>query len=156
VRGNGHIVHSIRFVFRSAFQALDSREQFYSHHLSRASFYGGLIVLLQTSPESVTLFRMLQKVNLAKESVQKLKEEALKEGVEERDFQAYLVYCSGVFANMGNYKGFGDSKIVPNLLPGKFEAIVKASGDEEALDLWNAIKKRVSCPLSLTNGRSAP
>jgi hypothetical protein len=34
------------------FNDCDTREQAYSHFMSRASYYGGLIVLLQTSPES--------------------------------------------------------------------------------------------------------
>ena len=42
------------------FQNLTEREQLYAHHLSRASFYGGLIVLLQTSPESPLIYRLIQ------------------------------------------------------------------------------------------------
>ena len=45
----------------------------------------------------------------------------------------------------GNYKGFGDTKIVPDVLPEMFEKIVKASkayaDDGEAVQtLWNAVK----------------
>jgi dipeptidyl-peptidase-3 len=37
---------------KNAFEKLTEREKLYSHHLARASFFGGLIVLVQTSPES--------------------------------------------------------------------------------------------------------
>lgn len=45
----------------------------------------------------------------------------------------------------GNYKGFGDTKIVPDVLPEMFEKIVKSSNawseDEEAMQaIWSAIK----------------
>ena len=45
----------------------------------------------------------------------------------------------------GNYKGFGDTKIVPDVLPEMFEKIVTASKawseDEEAMQaIWSAIK----------------
>ena len=33
-----------------------------------------------------------------------LREAAAKAGVSEENFTAYLVYCCGVYANMGNYK----------------------------------------------------
>jgi len=111
---------------RKAFEGLSKNEQLYAHYLSRASFYGGLIVLVQTSPESPLVFRLIQRINMA-QSVAELKAAVIGEKVTEEDFLAYLVYCCGIYTNMGNYKGFGDSKFVPDLLEDKFEHIVKAS-----------------------------
>ena len=67
------------------------------------------------------------------------------DGITKEDFQAYLVFCSGIFTNMGNYKGFGDFKIVPDLTPEKFLQIVQASkaykdDKERVMSLWNSIK----------------
>ena len=90
-------------VLREAFNGLSKREQLYAHYISRASFYGGLIVLIQTSPEAPHIFRLIQRINTAQKTAE-LKEAATKAGVSEADFTAYLVYCCGVYANMGNYK----------------------------------------------------
>ena len=90
------------------------------------SVLGGLIVLVQTSPESPQIYRLIQRL-IVSEKLSELKESALKADVSDDDFKAFMVYSSGVLANMGNYKSFGDSKIIPNLPKEKLEAITKAS-----------------------------
>lgn len=47
---------------REAFQLLSPSEQLYAHYISRASWYGGLAVLLQTSPESPAVYVLLQRL----------------------------------------------------------------------------------------------
>lgn len=112
---------------RPAFEKLTGREQLYAHHLARASFYGGLIVLLQTSLESPSIFRLIHRINVA-QPIEELRDACVgKEGITEVDFKAFMVFCSGVYANMGNYKGFGDTKIVPDLQPETFEVIFQCA-----------------------------
>lgn len=55
-----------------AFDNLSKSEKLYAHYLSTASFEGGLIVLLQTSPESVPVFLLLQAL-FSGQSMQELK-----------------------------------------------------------------------------------
>lgn len=134
----------VRLDAAKAFNALAPQEQLYSHYLSRASWYGGLIVLLQTSPESVDIFRLLQHIN-SKQDVLSLKEAVASAGVTDEEFSAYLIYCSGFYGNMGNYKGFGDSKFIPNLSVEQFGKIVKSSEAwkicESAMSkLWESVK----------------
>lgn len=59
-----------------AFNGLTDREKFYAYHLSRASWDGSLICLLQTSPESAPLFLLLQRL-LSSQSLESLKDTAV-------------------------------------------------------------------------------
>lgn len=70
---------------REAFQGLTDREKYYSHYLSRAGWDGGLICLLQTSPESAPIFLLLKEV-FSRQSVKSLRE-ATRESVRESEFQ---------------------------------------------------------------------
>ncbi len=55
---------------------------------------------------------------------------------------------SGIYSNMGNYKGFGDSKFVPDLKPEQFELIVKnskawADDSTNMQTLWESCKSPI-------------
>ena len=96
-----------------AFNGLSDKEKLYCHFLSRAAWEGAPICLLQTSPESVPIFLLLKEL-FSRQSPSSLRE-AVGGVVSEEEFQAVMLYASGVFTNMGNYKGFGDTKFIPGI-----------------------------------------
>lgn len=94
-----------------AFCALTDKEKFYAYYLSKASWVGGLITLLQTSPESGQVFVLLHKL-YSGDNIRELKERALNSGFSDDEVTALLVYSAGVFCNAGNYKVFFFSKFL--------------------------------------------
>uniref|UniRef100_A0A6Q2YUB3 Dipeptidyl peptidase 3 n=1 Tax=Esox lucius TaxID=8010 RepID=A0A6Q2YUB3_ESOLU len=106
-----------------AFRLLSPKEQLYSHYLSRSAWYGGLVVLLQTSPESASIYVLLQRL-FRKQPPAQLENVATAAGLTPEEYQAFLVFAAGLYANMGNYKSFGDTKFIPNLPKEKLKALV--------------------------------
>jgi len=110
---------------KAAFDALDDTEKKYAHFLSQADYEGSLIVLVQTSVESVPIFLLFQRL-FAEQDIESLKKSALAadKRITEDDFQAFLAYAAGVYSNMGNYKSFGDTKIIPGISKSKLKTII--------------------------------
>lgn len=120
---------------KKAFQGLETKEKQYCHYLSKASEEGGLIVLLQTSPESVPVFLLLQRL-FGSENVDSLQSKSQAGGVNEEEFKALLSYAAGFYCNMGNYKSFGDTKIIPGLSKEKFWKVIQCSSSYEENSTW--------------------
>ncbi|XP_030638508.1 dipeptidyl peptidase 3 [Chanos chanos] len=130
-----------------AFKLLSPKEKLYAHYLSRAAWYGGLVVLLQTSPESANIYVLLQRM-FRKQPPAQLESVATAAGLSPEEYQAFLVYAAGLYANMGNYKSFGDTKFIPNLPKNKFKALVwhsqafkESPGEME--QLWNSCSELI-------------
>lgn len=88
---------------QKAFKSLTPKEKLYAHHMSKASWNGGLITLLQTSPESSEIFVLLHKLFKA-QNPNDFKALALKSNFTEDEVKALFVYTCGIFSNAGNYK----------------------------------------------------
>ncbi|WKX90543.1 hypothetical protein Q1695_009409 [Nippostrongylus brasiliensis] len=126
-----------------AFEGLTDDEKKYAYHLSQASFNGALAVFLQVSPESaglfVTFYRMFKE-----ESIEDLKVKALECDFTEDEWNALLVYVAGFYYNSGNYRGFGDTKIIPDVDVSKVDALVRVSNAQNTspsfLSTWEKVK----------------
>ncbi|KAG5673167.1 hypothetical protein PVAND_003235 [Polypedilum vanderplanki] len=140
---------------KQAFDKLTDKEKNYLHNYTKASYYGSLISFIQSSPESPQIFNLIHGI-FTSESVDSLRS-ACKGKVTDEEFTSFLVYCCGFYSNAGNYKGFGDSKILPGLDEDKMEVIIKnsklyASNKTKTEKLWNEVKSGI---FSLTDANKS-
>lgn len=82
----------------TAFQKLSDKEKKYAHYLSQAGWAGGLICLLQTSPEAPLIFSLVLKLFKA-ESTEDLQKKALEKvaGLSAEEFQVCLYMQVSLF-----------------------------------------------------------
>ncbi|KAI3388069.1 hypothetical protein SNEBB_002531 [Seison nebaliae] len=104
---------------RQAFERLTNKQKQYAHYMAKATWYGSLITLYQTSVESPAIFLLMFSTFRSVSSMEEMKKKCC-EVLTEEEYQALIFYYSGVLCYMGNYKGFGDTKIVPNIPKEKY------------------------------------
>ncbi|MCJ1360044.1 MAG: hypothetical protein MMC33_010047 [Icmadophila ericetorum] len=107
------------------FNDLNEKQKLYAHHLSRAAHLGTRIVFRQLSPESEPIYDMI--IGLHESCNGDWKQLEKETGVSEQDVKSFLEYSAQFLGNNGNYKGFGDSKIVPRISRSALESIVAKS-----------------------------
>ncbi|KAF7487756.1 Dipeptidyl peptidase 3 [Sarcoptes scabiei] len=133
---------------KDAFDGLNEQEKLYVHHLSKASWFGSLVDLFQTSPESPLIFVLLNRL-FSSQSISELKKFALDRlNFSEIQWKEFLAYSAAFYANMGNYRSFGDSKFIPELPSNLLENLILNStayqSDPEMIKyLWNELKDKI-------------
>ncbi|KAL8697595.1 MAG: hypothetical protein Q9224_002237 [Gallowayella concinna] len=109
---------------KSHFEDLTDEQKLYAHHVSRAAFLGTRIVLRQVSPESEALFDLIMALQQAYPGKwSDLQKDA---GISEQALKEFLEYATQFLGNLGNYKGFGDSKFIPRCSSATIEALASA------------------------------
>ncbi|KAG8533468.1 uncharacterized protein KY384_002251 [Bacidia gigantensis] len=96
--------------------------------IQSAAFNGSRVILRQVSPESETIYDLILSVySSSKGDWAKLASDV---SVSKENLDHFLAYAAQFLGNLGNYKGFGDSKFIPRCP--KDTIIALASGDEKA------------------------
>ncbi|PRP85376.1 dipeptidyl-peptidase III [Planoprotostelium fungivorum] len=110
-----------RLEISKAFEALTQKEKLYAHFLSQGSWEGSLICFHQTSVESWPLFLIFQKYFRSLPSLDS----------EDEDFKQLLQFAAAFYGNQGNYRSFGDTKILPRLSKEKFRGLLEKVSEEK-------------------------
>jgi dipeptidyl-peptidase-3 len=130
----------------AAFAGLTASEALYAKHLHDASWAGALICARQTSAESVPLLSLLR---LVWEGGHAPVAAALEAARGADALARFLAFSVEAISNLGNYKSFGDTKLVPDLPVEDFGALVRAcpaysagGGGHGALleELWGSLQ----------------
>nr|CUU98717.1 dipeptidyl peptidase 3 [Hymenolepis microstoma]CUU98718.1 dipeptidyl peptidase 3 [Hymenolepis microstoma] len=125
-----------------SFDLLSPAEKLYLCFLDEVAWIGGLIDLIQLSPEAAGIFLLAQSI-FEKQTVSELSDSAKSAGVSDADISAFISYFSCILGNLGNYLSFGDTKFVPGLSKEAFTKIVTSSASyissNEVRDIFDKV-----------------
>jgi dipeptidyl-peptidase III len=98
---------------------------------NRAAYNGSRIILRQISPESEAIYDLIIALhNSCNGDWKKLQTGS---GISDDDLNHFLDYSTQFLGNLGNYKGFGDSKFIPRLSAEALEKLVSKTDKAKAL-----------------------
>ena len=118
-----------------AWSLLTIQEKLYAYYFSRASLEGSKVCYFQRSVESPGLFLIFQELF----SVTGLEKKVREAGLLDEDWIRFKAFAAGVYNNSGNYRSFGDSKILPEIEKEKFETILNLVASERIDRIWDKI-----------------
>lgn len=121
----------VRLEIAPHFEALNSQQKRYAHHLSRAAFHGTRVTLAQVSPESIPIYDLIVAIHKACDG--DYKKLSSSTGASNDAVRQWLEYAAQFLGNCGNYKGFGDSKFIPRMESADLAKIAQISKEAEKL-----------------------
>jgi dipeptidyl-peptidase III len=127
-----------------AYNQLNEHEKDYAYALYEAVWEGAPIVARQCSAESENLLNLIVSMfsNLSKTELFEFTDYAESFGLDKTDAQDFVNYFALVCANLGNYRSFGDRKIVPRLSEDKMDKIVVTLFPEH-INKYNELKGKI-------------
>ncbi|KAF4546387.1 Dipeptidyl peptidase iii [Lasiodiplodia theobromae] len=126
-----------------AFRQLDDREKLYAHYMSQAAHHGARIIMNQVSPESEAIFDLIAALaNFCGGDWESL---AVSAGLGEAALKPFLEYASTFLDSVGNYRGYGDTKILPRIATRDFEQLCSVS--ERTQELFCQLKDAIYGPI---------
>lgn len=99
---------------KDVYNQLTSKEKNYVYNMYKASWAGALIVARQTSVESEELIRII-KLAFNEKSLNEMKAICKNNNISDINVSDFLNYFAMICGNLGNYRSYGDTKIIPRL-----------------------------------------
>lgn len=127
------------------FNLLEAKEQNYAYNLLLGCWEGTKICFFQKSWESPAMFYILQNI-FTSQPLEALKQNCFNSQFTQEEWDMIIRYCAAFIQNCGNYKSFGDIKIVPEISEEKFTQFIELgckviSNNQHIINIWNEIKR---------------
>ncbi|KAH6626644.1 dipeptidyl peptidase III [Chaetomium sp. MPI-SDFR-AT-0129] len=123
------VIHQL--AIKPLFDSLTAREKLYAHHLSKAAWGGGKILMRQVSPEGPAIANFI--LSLYRACQGQWKQLADRTGVSAQELDGMLDYSAQFFCNMGNFYGSGDQKFIPAISKDSLRKLASPSSKTTAL-----------------------